>query len=405
MKKFIYILSVFLLASSCLDTSSPDPYQETLNVLEITADWPDEDMKESGAEIIVEDINTGSRYMLLTDGNGIARLSLPNGLYRINLSGRNSEYVYNAAADKIVLSGKDLTLTLSLAISKPGSIVIKEIYCGGCKKLPQEGNYQNDKYVILHNNDYKVQYLDGLCFGTLAPYNSNVDNPWIASGNDGATTLPDFLPVIQAVWKFPGDGDDFPLQPGEDAVICVNGAIDHTVQFPLSVNLNKPDYFVCYNTTYFGNTSYHPAPGNLISTDRYLKVVKKTGIANAYIISVNSPTIVLFRPQDITIEEFVLLADSITPVPGNKNDYVVKVPFEWVIDAVEVFNGTSSSNTKRLVASLDAGYVTLSDTYLGHTLMRKTDEELSAASGYEVLTDTNNSLNDFYERQTQSLHE
>ena len=405
MKKFIYILSVFLLASSCLDTSSPDPYQETLNVLEITADWPDEDMKESGAEIIVEDINTGSRYMLLTDGNGIARLSLPNGLYRINLSGRNSEYVYNAAADKIVLSGKDLTLTLSLAISKPGSIVIKEIYCGGCKKLPQEGNYQNDKYVILHNNDYKVQYLDGLCFGTLAPYNSNVDNPWIASGNDGATTLPDFLPVIQAVWKFPGDGDDFPLQPGEDAVICVNGAIDHTVQFPLSVNLNKPDYFVCYNTTYFGNTSYHPAPGNLISTDRYLKVVKKTGIANAYIISVNSPTIVLFRPQDITIEEFVLLADSITPVPGNKNDYVVKVPFEWAIDAVEVFNGTSSSNTKRLVASLDAGYVTLSDTYLGHTLMRKTDEELSAASGYEVLTDTNNSLNDFYERQTQSLHE
>lgn len=405
MKKFIYIFSVFLLASSCLDTSSPDPYQETLNVLEITADWPDEDMKKSGAEIIVEDINTGSRYMLLTDGNGIARLSLPNGLYRINLSGRNSEYVYNAAADKIVLSGKDLTLTLSLAISKPGSIVIKEIYCGGCKKLPQEGNYQNDKYVILHNNDYKVQYLDGLCFGTLAPYNSNVDNPWIASGNDGATTLPDFLPVIQAVWKFPGDGDDFPLQPGEDAVICVNGAIDHTVQFPLSVNLNKPDYFVCYNTTYFGNTSYHPAPGNLISTDRYLKVVKKTGIANAYIISVNSPTIVLFRPQDITIEEFVLLADSITPVPGNKNDYVVKVPFEWVIDAVEVFNGTSSSNTKRLVASLDAGYVTLSDTYLGHTLMRKTDEEQSAASGYEVLTDTNNSLNDFYERQTQSLHE
>lgn len=405
MKKFIYIFSVFLLASSCLDTNSPDPYQETLNVLEITADWPDEEMKKSGAEIIVEDINTGSRYMLLTDGNGIARLSLPNGLYRINLSGRNSEYVYNAAADKIVLSGKDLTLTLSLAISKPGSIVIKEIYCGGCKKLPQEGNYQNDKYVILHNNDYKVQYLDGLCFGTLAPYNSNVDNPWIASGNDGATTLPDFLPVIQAVWKFPGDGDDFPLQPGEDAVICVNGAIDHTVQFPLSVNLNKPDYFVCYNTTYFGNTSYHPAPGNLISTDRYLKVVKKTGIANAYIISVNSPTIVLFRPQDITIEEFVLLADSITPVPGNKNDYVVKVPFEWVIDAVEVFNGTSSSNTKRLVASLDAGYVTLSDTFLGHTLMRKTDEEQSAASGYEVLIDTNNSLNDFYERQTQSLHE
>ena len=404
MKKYIYIFIAFLLTASCLDTNSPDPYQETLNVLEITADWPDEDMKKSGAEIVIEDINTGSRYKLLTD-NGTARFNLPNGLYRINLSGRNSEYVYNAAADNIVLSGKDQILTLSLAISKPGSIVIKEIYCGGCKKLPQEGNYQNDKYIILHNNDYKVQYLDGLCFGTLSPYNSNGANPWITSGNDGATVLPDFLPVIQAVWKFPGDGDDFPLHPGEDAVICVNGAIDHTVQFPLSVNLNKPDYFVCYNTTYFENTSYHPAPGNLISTERYLEVVIKTGIANAYIISVNSPTIVLFRPQDTTIEEFIRLADSITPVPGNKNDTVVKVPFDWVVDAVEVFNGTSSSNLKRLVPALDAGYITLSDTYLGHTLMRKTDEEQTAAAGYEVLVDTNNSLNDFYERETQSLHE
>lgn len=404
MKKYIYIFIAFLLTASCLDTNSPDPYQETLNVLEITADWPDEDMKKSGAEIVIEDINTGSRYKLLTD-NGTARFNLPNGLYRINLSGRNSEYVYNAAADNIVLSGKDQILTLSLAISKPGSIVIKEIYCGGCKKLPQEGNYQNDKYIILHNNDYKVQYLDGLCFGTLSPYNSNGANPWITSGNDGATVLPDFLPVIQAVWKFPGDGDDFPLQPGEDAVICVNGAIDHTVQFPLSVNLNKPDYFVCYNTKYFENTSYHPAPGNLISTERYLEVVIKTGIANAYIISVNSPTIVLFRPQDTTIEEFIRLADSITPVPGNKNDTVVKVPFDWVVDAVEVFNGTSSSNLKRLVPALDAGYVTLSDTYLGHTIMRKTDEEQTAAAGYEVLVDTNNSLNDFYERETQSLHE
>ena len=37
--------------------------------------------------------------------------------------------------------------------------------------------------------------------------------------------------------------------------------------------------------------------------------------------------------------------------------------------------------------------------------MRKVDESQSAASGYEVLMDTNNSMNDFYEREKQSLHE
>ena len=405
MKKIIYILTTIFLAASCLDMNSPDPYQATLNVLTVTADWPSEGLERSGAEVIVEDMNTDNRYSSVTDKDGVAVFTLPNGLYRINLSGKSEDMVFNAAADKVVVSGSDQVMTLSLAISKAGTIVIKEIYCGGCKRLPQEGNYQNDKYFILHNNDYEVQYLDGLCFGTLSPNNSNAANPWTSVDASGVSSLPDFLPVIQAVWKFPGDGDDFPLQPGEDAVVCLNGAIDHAAQFPLSVNLNKPDYFVCYNTTYFPNTAYHPAPGNLISTDRYIDVVVKTGKANAYTFSVNSPTLVLFRPEGTTIEEHVRLADSIIPVPGSHVDNVVKVPFEWVVDAVEVFNGASSSNAKRLVPSLDAGYVTLSDTYLGHTLMRKTDEVQSAASGYEVLTDTNNSLNDFYEREIQSLHE
>lgn len=398
-------MATFFLAASCLDMNSPDPYQATLNVLTVTADWPSEELERSGAEVIVEDMNTGNRYSSVTDKDGVAVFELPNGLYRINLSGKSEDMVFNAASDRVVVSGGDKVLALTLAISKAGTIVVKEIYCGGCKRLPQEGNYQNDKYFILHNNDYKVQYLDGLCFGTLSPNNSNASNPWISTDDSGVSSLPDFLPLIQAVWKFPGDGDDFPLGPGEDAVVCLNGAIDHAAQFPLSVNLNRPDYFVCYNTTYFPNTTYHPAPGNLISTDRYIDVVVKTGKANAYTFSVNSPTLVLFRPEGTTIEEHVRLADSIIPVPGSHVDNVVKVPFEWVVDAVEVFNGASSSNAKRLVPSLDAGYVTLSDTYLGHTLMRKTDEVQSAASGYEVLTDTNNSLNDFYEREIQSLHE
>lgn len=404
MKKIIYILTTLFLTASCLDLNSSDPYQATLNVLTVTADWSVDGLERSGALVKVEDMNTGSAYSSVTDEAGMAEFTLPDGLYRVNLSGQSEDMVFNAAADKVALSC-DRTLTLSLAVSKAGTIVIKEIYCGGCKRLPQEGDYQYDKYFILHNNDFRVQYLDGLCFGTLSPNNSNGANPWVSAGGDGLSSLPDFLPVIQAVWKFPGDGDDFPLQPGEDAVVCLCGAIDHAAQFPLSVNLNKPDYFVCYNTTYFPNTTYHPAPGDRISADRYIDVVVKTGKANAYTFSINSPTLVLFRPEDTTIEDYVRLADTIIPVPGSNVDNVVKIPFEWVVDAVEVFNGTSSSNTKRLVPSLDAGYVTLSDIYLGHTLMRRTDEARSASSGYEVLVDTNNSMNDLYERETQSLHE
>ena len=401
MKRLIYILSIVLAAVSCADIRHVNPYEEGLYVLTVTTDWPEDSFERSGAEVRVEDMNTGSRYVSKTDTEGIASFSLPNGLYRVTMSGRSGSDVFNASADKIAVSGGDYTLKLKLSISKAGSIVIKELYCGGCKKLPQEGDYQADQYFILHNNDYQVQYLDSLCFGTLSPYNSTGSNPWVSE--DGQ--LPDFVPIIQAVWQFPGDGDDFPLQPGEDAVVCLRGAIDHAAQYPLSVNLNKPDYFVCYNSTYFNNTAYHPAPGNLISQDRYIDVVIKTGKANAYTMSLSSPAMVIFRAKGVSIQDFVLVPENVTPVPGSVVDNVVKVPYEWVLDALEVFDGSSASNQKRLASSVDAGYVLQTETFLGRSLMRHVDEEASANAGYEILADTNNSLNDFYETEKQSLHE
>ena len=405
MKRIIYILTVLLLAG-CMDMNDSNPFDGDLHILKISSVWPEGMQVRGEADVLVEDMNNGSRYSGRTDMEGNAEFNLPDGLYRVNLSGRADDMVFNASADKVVLSGGTRTLSLSISVSKAGSIVIKEVYCGGCKKLPEEGNYQADQYIILHNNHFETCYLDGLCFGTLSPYNSMGSNPWITTDPEtGESTLPDFVPVIQAVWQFPGDGDDFPLAPGEDAVVCLGGAIDHAAQYPLSVNLNKPDYFVCYNTTYFPNTSYHPAPGSNVSVERYLDVVIKMGKANAYTASISSPAIVLFRAEGVSIQDHVADPDNITPVPGSMSDNVVKIPFEWIQDAVEVFDARSTDNKKRLVPSLDAGYVLQTDSFLGRSLMRRVDEAASAYSGYEVLADTNNSLNDFYETEKQSLHE
>lgn len=407
MKRILYIL-VLLAAASCAGIRNSDPYAENLHILTVNAQYPEgyEGFDLEGSDALVEEINTGSRYAALTDASGSFSIKIPDGLYRVNVSGRSGSDVFNGAADKVVVSGADLSLRLPLSYSKAGSIVIKELYCGGCKKLPQEGDYQGDQYFILHNNDYNVQYLDSLCFGTLSPNNATGSNPWVSKDPvTGESLFPDFLPVIQAVWQFPGDGDDFPLQPGEDAVICLRGAIDHKLQYPLSVNLNRPDYFVCYNVTYFPNTLYHPAPGDLISDSRIIDVVIKTGKANAYTLSISSPTLVVWKAKGITMQDFVNINENITPVPGSSVDNVVKIPYEWVYDAVEVFDARSANNSKRLPPSLDAGYVLQTDIYLGRSLMRHIDENASAAAGYEVLTDTNNSLNDFYETEKQSLNE
>ncbi len=403
----IFFAILGLLAASCISRETGNPYAGTLCSVTVRAVYPEgyADAVKRGVKVTLEDINLGNVYLHETEPDGTATFRVSNGLYRINVSDVGEEDIFNGTSDKVNIDG-DKSVSVPLLHSKPGTIIIKEIYCGGCKRLPQEGNYQADKYVILHNNNYQVKYLDGLCFGTLFPYNSNAINPFTSKDPvTGETVFQDYLPIAQAVWQFGGDGTDFPLQPGEDAVLCLSGAIDHTVQYPLSVNLNKPEYFVCYNNTYFTNTTYHPAPGDRIAQDHILDVVVKTGIANAYTFSINSPTAVLFQAQGMTMEEFVGQPGSIVQVPGSTNDQVTAIPLEWVIDAVEVFNGASSANSKRLAPSMDAGYVTQTDSYLGHTLFRRTDEALTASSGYEVLVDTNNSTNDFYERETQSLHE
>ena len=407
MKKLLYILICTFMAVSCVDFDGANPYAETLCELSVRAIYPDgySSFSRAGVDVTIEEINLGSKYVSQTDASGAALFKVPKGLYRIGVSDIADSDIFNGSSDKVNVTGA-ASVSVSLQHSKAGSIVVKEIYCGGCRRLPQEGNYVADQYIILHNNDYKVQYLDSLCFGTLSPFNSNSTNPWVSKDSvTGGTVFKDFVPIVQCIWQFGGSGHDFPLQPGEDAVMVVRGAIDHTVQFPLSVNLDKPGYFVCYNSTYFTNTSFHPAPGSNIAQDHFLDVVIKTGEANAYTLSQNSPAVVLFRAQGTTIQDFVGLPDSVKPTPGDSHNSIVAVPPDWIVDAVEVFNGSTSANVKRLAPSLDAGYVTLSDTYLGHTLFRRTDETLSASAGYEVLSDTNNSSVDFYERETQSLHE
>lgn len=397
-----------LTAAGCGSLDGKNPYAGTLNTLNIETSYPEEfaDLRREGAEVRIEDVDRGYTYRTVTDASGMASARLTNGIYRIIVSDKVDSHAFHGSADRVRLVDGDLTLRLDMIHSRSGAIVIKEIYCGGCMRTPIEGTYQLDKYIILHNNSSETEYLDGLCFGASDPYNSQANNVWVTPDPEtGASRYPDFVPVVQAVWQFGGDGESFPLAPGEDAVICCTGAIDHAAQYPLSVNLNREGYFVLYNSTYFPNTLYHPAPGDRITPDRYLNVVIKTGIANAYPLSIYSPAPVIFRAEGTTIQEFVTDPGNVIQKPGNNNDFIVKVPTEWIIDGAEVFYGGSSTNTKRLGPAIDAGYVTLSEIYLGHTLHRRIDESASAEAGYEILVDTNNSSEDFYERTEQSLHE
>lgn len=407
MKKILYIIISALALTSCLNLKTSEPYSGDLYRLSIEPLYPENfpEGEKGGAALTVTERNLGSQYVQQTGEDGNAVLELPAGSYRVAYQFSHDGVAYNGSIDKVILDGEK-TVRMQIKDSRSGKIVFKEIYCGSCTRYPEQGNYIGDSYVILHNNTSDVQYLDGLCLGVLDPYNSTATNVWTSmDAETGETVYPDFLPVAQAIWQIGGDGTSFPLNPGADAVVVIFGAIDHASKYPNSVNLNKEDYFVCFNTTYFPNPNYHPAPGNNIRQDHILDVVIKTGASNAYTFSLTSPAVVIFRaPEGTSVRDFVSDAGNVMQKPGSTTDRIVKLPEDWVLDGVEVFV-KGGTNKKRIVPGIDAGAVEFSCSFQGHTLFRRADESSSAALGFEILTDTNNSTNDFYEREKQSLHE
>ncbi|MDD3108293.1 MAG: DUF4876 domain-containing protein [Alistipes sp.] len=419
-----------------------ESYDGATYIVSVQLNYPAgyEAQMKAGVKVKLEDINRGTLYTARTDAQGVARFETAYGLYRISardqLAQQESMIYFNGSADQLRFTATtpeaQRQVKLNLLASKSSQLVIKEIYCGGCLKYPLEGQYQSDKYLIIYNNSSSVAYLDQLCFGTIDPYNSAGSNPWLISDpQTGEMTFRDYLPIVECVWGFPGKGTDYPLEPGKQVVLCICGAIDHTIQYPLSVNLNHADYFVCYDNSYYTNTTYHPTPGDQIRADHYLQVLRKMGSASAYTFSLSSPVAVLFRVPAASgsAKEYVNDAANEVLKPGALNTRCVKVPNDWVQDGVEVFSGSSTGNSKRVAASIDAGYVMLTSSYLARTLYRNVDkdatEEIAGnpivygdkedpsgidaeatlrAGGRVIYLDSNNSTEDFHERGVQSLH-
>ena len=121
--------------ASCTDYRLSNPYEETLNVLTVKAQWTLEETVPAGFKVQVEDMSTGAAYAALTDSLGKSVFNLPNGVYRVVMNGKDGDSIFNGSADRVAVSGKDVELSIALAMSKAGSIVIKEIYCGGCKEI------------------------------------------------------------------------------------------------------------------------------------------------------------------------------------------------------------------------------------------------------------------------------
>lgn len=391
-------------------------------------------------DVQLRNIGNGSTFSSKTSAEGIAIFSVTPGIYEASVSASRSDngqaFIYNGTSGQLtVYTGRQTNIDIPMRQGVISQLIIKELYCGGCIKDDGVTKFQYDKCVILYNNSAQQATLSNLCFGMGAPSNAQAtNNNYTADGHlnyEGEG----FIPVWNGIFYFP---NDLTIEPYQQVVVNIHGAINNTLTVSQSVNYANPDYYCMFDPECgYTNASYYPTPSEVIPSSHYLKAVV-VGQGNAWPFSVTSPALVVFQTHDISPADFAADVNNYWYDGGGSNSVkrCVKIPNEWIVDAIEVYSSAYPNTcVKRLTADIDAGFVWMTN-YLGHSLYRNIDKEATEAlpenegklvyeyalgvdastdpSGIDaeasirngahiVYQDTNNSSNDFHERQKCSL--
>lgn len=439
MKKILSLLLTISLLTACGDDDTMPAI--SLGEVSISLTGASDDL--AGISIVLRNTQTGSVFTSPSDSQGKATFSVTPGIYEATASGSRSAegfaYLYNGTSGQLaVMASQTTEVTIELKSARTSQVVIKEVYNGGVLLDDGSKNFHFDKYIILYNNSALKASLSNLCFGIASPYNGQANNKNIDANGHLTYESEGFTPALNGIWYFPQPLD---IEPYQQVVVNVHGAIDNTQTVSQSVNFANPAYYAMYDPeSGYNNTSYYPTPADVIPTSHYLKAVR-LGLGNAWALSTTSPAVYIFQVKD------ALTPDAYANTEGNQwydggqvtqSGICIKVPNAWIVDAVEVFSaGYKDSSVKRLTSDIDAGYVWLTGQ-LGHSVCRNVDKAATEAlaenegklvynyhlgvdpstdpSGIDaeasiqqgahiVYQDTNNSTNDFHERQRCTLKE
>lgn len=375
----IFVLLGLFLFAGCLREEKID------TMISVGVQFPEDfkDVPQTGIAVKLYNTASGRSYNSVTDANGIACLDVEYGFYDAIVQHQETDgdntYIFNGRYSNIVLApGQAESLyTVPLSYALKSNLIIREIYFGGC--MTSGGiTYSNDNYLAIYNNSASRVYLDSLCIGYLAPPTSASKSNFVKE--DG--TLMDILPIAFMAWQVPGNGQDYPLQPGEEVIIAVN-AVNHKARHPQSVDLSKVK-FAFYNLNL--SMQEAPAPG-VISLSQIWK-----GPGEAYgLVSNGGPAMILFRiPGDAmkyASDAGNLMQDPVT----HSGLYSLMIDKEWVLDGIECIQSKSAVN-KRLTGNIDAGFVCQESLYAGLSVQRKVEK--IDGDGRIIYQDTNNSSED-----------
>lgn len=384
----------------------------------------------SGLEVKLKSLETGLETLLKTNEKGEAVFQgISSGNYDFMVSRKfnptefksltglteSNDVVYNAGTSNFSIKTNNGAYTIPMTLKRGvlGDWVIKQLYYAGSDLY--DGASLRDNFWEIYNNTDHVLYADKLCmmfvYGRLSTtyrlpdlLQPNGQFDWTKSvGTEPAppNANEDYL-YAQAIYRFPGNGTDYPVQPGASLVVA-RSAINHQKPFTnkngkvyevkkpeLTIDLSKADFEVI--------TTPYLAPGESPSAidiptpgKTSLEVIQKFG-QTMMMDNIGRIGYALFR-TDEDISKWPKFTEVKETTIEGKSLYT-RVPKKYIIDAVETQPSTAGRRIpKKLSMELDAGFGFVpGGSYSSQALIRRVEK---VVDGRRILMDTNNSSVDF----------
>lgn len=384
------------------------------------------------SKIILTNLTNGNIVEGKTDENGTLNLtSVSPGNYDIEatLSISPADYfiatgtmpevdvVFNAVLKSQSVIQEKNHLSLELKAGKLGDWIIKQIYYAGSHT--SNGAMFRDQFIEVYNNSNEVLYADSLCFSQVFGTNTKLTAIDMTKGYYQVTTKQfDWTKSIgmidskantdyvyaKSLFMIPGTGTEHPVQPGNSIIIAAT-ALNHKSPFTgadgktisvkdpsLTIDLSNADFEV-YLGNYPGVNPLASDVDNPAVTN--LTVLSRGGNRDLIMDATGRDAYVVFKAPS-NVANWAKYPAPDETVIGTSTDLYTQIPIKYISDGVEIETPLDANRLpKKLGAALDAGAVFVSKgQYSSQSLIRKTAKTIN---GRNVLSDSNNSKNDFAE--------
>ncbi len=400
--KRLYRLAILpvclLLASapltSCVDNNDDEAIDNL--TLSFRNNWPEGVSEQAITSAVVnfKELNSGVTYTL----NPIAdRLgAVPVGIYdyegTVTITATADDGTPATKTLRVVGNSVSITEPSSIRLdwffSNPGgSLVFKEIYASGSPNATATGGLR-DSYFLIYNNSDQVIYADGIGIVESAFVNERASTYEILTAeNDRNRNF-----TAATIWVIPGNGTDYPLQPGESLKI-VDQAIDWSAQVAGAINHTDAD-FEWYDDN--AQDTNNPSVADLDKWYCYSNTI--------WILSnqCNRSYAIVRFPSGMTSQQYLAQYhggyDFVhTTGVEMHNDKAYLIPNDWILDGVNLGIGETYVHGA-LGASVDLSYAAISDVAKDPNRFGKVFRRRVAtvtADNREILMDTNDSKADF----------